>query len=184
MLMRPVLPGSCLHIPLACHTLPRPSQRKLCLAVAHLPAMNFAELLAAYWTSWHINQPLPQHASFLLMILLLAAATNHTCDAKIVGSVLGHESCVVQSIQQCLRQQGIALREQTNDPADVTLLFHRKKARLPQDEIQSLLASAQGIFQCLKAVLVQKAQTQLLIMLRSASAFLCNAWLADSSKCC
>ena len=97
----------------------------------------------------HTSQLLPEHAGLPLIVLLMpGAAEENTWSARVVGSVLRHESCVVHSLQQHLRHQGTALHvldSQTTDPADVTLLFHRKKARLQRDEMQSILASASGM---------------------------------------
>ena len=73
-----------------------------------------------------------------------------TLGGRVVGSVLGHEAQVTQPLQQQLQRQYIDLIFQANqadEPANIILLFHRKQSRLPQDEIQSLLAkaSAQGM---------------------------------------
>ncbi|KAL3148231.1 hypothetical protein ABBQ38_013703 [Trebouxia sp. C0009 RCD-2024] len=75
---------------------------------------------------------------------------GHAVDGRVVGDVLGHQNNVVQTLQQQLQHQHVALDLQANqatEPAGITLVFHRKKARLPRDEIDSMLAdsSAQGV---------------------------------------
>ena len=77
-----------------------------------------------------------------------------TVRGRVIGSVLGHEKNVVHSLQQHLQPRHVALKLQDNEavePASITLLFHRKKARLPQDEIEALLdkALSQGTTVCL-----------------------------------
>ncbi|KAL3136884.1 hypothetical protein ABBQ32_006496 [Trebouxia sp. C0010 RCD-2024] len=79
----------------------------------------------------------------------LKHAGGHGVDGRVVGDVLGHENTVVQILQQHLQHQHVALDLQANqavEPAGITLVFHRKKARLPRDEIDFMLAesSAQG----------------------------------------
>lgn len=81
---------------------------------------------------------------------MFAAVQTHTVHGKVIGSVLGHETHVIQSLHKLLHHQHIALKIQDTqaiESASVTFLFHRKKARLPQDEIQALLGkvSAQGM---------------------------------------
>ena len=82
--------------------------------------------------------------------MVSAAVQACTIHGRVIGSVLGHETQVLQSLHQHLHSQHIALKiqdHQATEPASITLLFHRKKARLPQDEIQDLLgnASTQGM---------------------------------------
>ena len=76
---------------------------------------------------------------------MYAAAQTHTVNGRVIGSVLGHETQVLNSLQQQLQHRHVTLNLQDNqadEPGLITLLFHRKKARLPQDEIQTLLDKA------------------------------------------
>lgn len=76
---------------------------------------------------------------------MCAAVQTHTANGRVIGSVLGHETHVVHSLQQQLQHRHVALNlqdSQADEPASITLLFHRKKARLPQDEIKALLDKA------------------------------------------
>lgn len=70
------------------------------------------------------------------------AVKIYSVDGRVIGSVLGHEDNVVRSLQQQLQHRHVAMKLRDNqavEPASMTLLFHRKKARLPQDEIEALL---------------------------------------------
>ena len=73
---------------------------------------------------------------------MYAAVQTHAVKGRVIGSVLGHETHVVTSLQQQLQHRHVTLNLQDNqadEPDFVTMLFHRKKARLPQDEIEALL---------------------------------------------
>lgn len=56
------------------------------------------------------------------------------------GSVGGHEQHVVQHIQNILAKDGIGLDMLPGHAtsADLHLLFHRTKQRLPQDELNAM----------------------------------------------
>ena len=76
---------------------------------------------------------------------MYAAAQKQIVNGRVIGSVLGHETHVVHSLHQQLQQQHVTLNLQeiqADEPGFITLLFHRKKARLPQDEIATLLNKA------------------------------------------
>lgn len=73
---------------------------------------------------------------------MFAAVQACTLHGRVIGSVLGHEHHVIRSLHKQLHRQHVTLEIQDNqavEPASFTLLFHRKKARLPQDEIEDLL---------------------------------------------
>ncbi len=63
---------------------------------------------------------------------------------QLVGGVKGHEQKVMQSLQQYLQKNKIALSISSQPGQErlaVTVLFHRVKPRLPTDELQSLLSA-------------------------------------------
>ena len=79
---------------------------------------------------------------------MLVMPAEEPCKMSLmgIGSVLKHETRVLHALQQHLQHQNIALHELESEEehGNVVLIFHRRKPRLPQDEIQAILASAQG----------------------------------------
>ncbi len=61
-----------------------------------------------------------------------------------MGGVKGHEQKAMQSVQDHLQKNKIALSvnlQPSQERLAVTVLFHRVKPRLPTDELQSLLSA-------------------------------------------
>ena len=89
-----------------------------------------------------------QKFSSVECLLFVPAERPRSLNIRVVGSVLQHETTVVQALQQHLQHQNIAMHcmeSSEQQHHSVTLIFHRKKARLPQDEIQAIMSSAQGV---------------------------------------
>ena len=63
------------------------------------------------------------------------------------GTVCGHEQHVAQHLRTILANDGIALEVLPGQAsyADVHILFHRTKQRLPQDELNAMLARYKGM---------------------------------------
>ena len=75
------------------------------------------------------------------------AVPRQPLNVRLVGSVKGHEQKVMQSVQQHLQRSDIAFSfgaKDSHEPAPVTILFHRVKARLLTDEIQYILSTVHG----------------------------------------
>ena len=65
---------------------------------------------------------------------------------SVQGTVCGHEQHVVQHLRKILASDGVALEVLPGhiSYADIYILFHRTKQRLPQDELNAMLAPFTG----------------------------------------
>ena len=91
------------------------------------------------------------------MSLITASNASSDCPradkdvaVRLVGSVLGHEQRVLSHLQQQLQQSHIRLMPTASAAnAAVTIVFHRVKSRLPNDELASILAATAGKYTAL-----------------------------------